>query len=281
MGTRAGLVVVFDSGVGGLPYLAAARLLLPAESFLYVADRAGFPYGTKTGEEVRSRVSGIVAALASTYEIKALVIACNTASQAALASSRKAFPDLAIVGTVPAIKPAAERSRSGTIGVMATARAVLDPYLDDLVARYAPGLRVIREPAQDLVEFVERRFPASTAEERSAAVVPHVAAMVAGGADQIVLACTHFLHLRGDIAAAAGPGVDVVDSREGVARRLAHILRERGALAAAPRRGLGQAVRPPEPFILTGSPPFEPEYGAFASLFGLESPRGMREGPDP
>ncbi|HRY73200.1 MAG TPA: aspartate/glutamate racemase family protein, partial [Spirochaetia bacterium] len=230
-----------------------------------------------------------------------VVIACNTASQAALAQARKAFPGLIVVGTVPAVKPAAERSRSGVIGVMATAKAVGDPYLDALVARHAQGRTVLREAAQELVSFVERRFPGSSAEERRAAVLPHVERLVAAGADEIVLACTHFLHVADDIAACAaslapGRGVEVVDSRDGVARRLKVLLSESG-LAAAPSgsapvkgsapsmgaaKGAGREAAkeagPPagrDLFLLSSEPPFDGVYDSFARLYGLRGPEAL------
>lgn len=259
-----GPVAIFDSGVGGLPYLAAARELMPGTGFVYLADRGGFPYGTKPRLELRERVLLVAAQLVGRLDPFALVIACNTASQAALSAVREAYPGLLVVGTVPAVKPAAARTRSGIIGIMATAGAVEDPYLDELVARHAPGVKVLREAAQDLVAFVERSLPSSTEAERRAAVEPHVRRLVAGGADEIVLACTHFLHVARDIRAAAGPGVEVVDSREGVARRLRQLLREAGLGGGKPQ-GRGT-------FFLTGPEPFEPVYSSFAAVFDLDGP---------
>jgi len=266
-----GLAAIFDSGVGGLPYLAEARRLMPRRPFAYLADRGGFPYGTKTRAEVRDRVLAVVAQIVERFNPEALVIACNTASQASLEAVRAEHPGLTVVGTVPAVKPAAARTRSGVIGIMATARAVEDPYLDGLVARHAPGLRVLREAAQDLVAYVEREYPSSTAESRRAAVEPHVRRLVEGGADEIVLACTHFLHVAEDIAAVAGPGVEVVDSRDGVARRLAQLL---GGDAPA---GPAEAEPRASVLYLTGDLPFEPAYSAFAGRFGLAGPEPLWE----
>jgi glutamate racemase len=273
-----GPIAIFDSGIGGLPYLEPARAALPAESFVYLADRADFPYGTKTRSEVRSIVLRLMDLLVEDYAPKAVVIACNTASQAALEAARKAHPGLPIVGTVPAVKPAAERTRSGVIGVMATEGATRDPYLDSLIARYAKGVTVIKESAQDLVSFVERRAVAAGPEERREAVRPFVRSLVERGADEIVLACTHYTHLRAEIAEVAGPGVEVVDSRAGVASRLRQVLEGMDLLrspgtASAPRDGL-----PPETggvFLLSGDPPFEEEYGLLAAAFGLEGPRAL------
>jgi len=272
MGSGDRPVVVFDSGVGGLPYLAAARALMPGRSFAYLADRGGFPYGTKTRRDLRERVLAVADAVLKRFDPAALVIACNTASQAALGAVREAHPGLLVVGTVPAVKPAAMRSRSGVIGIMATAGAVEDPYLDELVARHAAGLRVLRVGAQDLVGFVERRLPFATAEERRAAVDPYVRRLVSEGADEIVLACTHFLRLSADIASAAGPGVEVVDSLEGVARRLRAQLEERGLLGETP----GQADD--DTLFLSGDEPFEAVYASFAASFSLAGPRGLGVG---
>jgi glutamate racemase len=268
-------IAIFDSGIGGLPYLESARAILPDESFVYLADRAGFPYGTKSREEVRDIVLRLIERLVAACDPKVLVIACNTASQAALEAARRANPGLAIIGTVPAIKPAAERTRSGIIGVMATAGAVEDPYLDSLVARYAKGVSVIREGAQSLVSFVERRAAAAGSDERREAVGPFVKPLVERGADEIVLACTHFLHLRDDIAAVAGPGVEVVDSRAGVVKRLKQVLSERGLLRSA-AEGRNDSTRL---FLLSGDPPFEEEYGLWAKAFGLEGPFALGEIP--
>jgi len=290
-------IAIFDSGIGGLPYLEPARASMPEESFVYLADRADFPYGTKTREEVRGIALRLVSKLVDAYDPKAIVIACNTASQAALDAARKAHPGLPIVGTVPAVKPAAERTRSGIIGVMATEGAARDPYLDALVARYAKGLRVFREGAQALVSFVERRAAVAGPEERREAVRPFVRSLVDRGADEIVLACTHFLHLRDEIAEVAGPGVEVVDSRIGVTRRLKQVLGERNLLRSlaeqdpsrsaqkrnllrspaelCPSRSASRPIRSAGGggiFLLSGEPPFEEEYGLLAAAFDLEGP---------
>jgi glutamate racemase len=262
-------IAIFDSGIGGLPYLEAARARLGTESFVYLGDRAGFPYGSKSREEVRDRVLGIVDSLVSAFGPKALVIACNTASQAGLEAAREAHPGLPIIGTVPAVKPAVERSRSGVVGLIGSAGCVEDPYLDALVARYAKGVEVVREGAQALVFFVERRAAVALEAERREAVAPFVKPLIARGVDEIVLACTHFLHVGGAIAAEAGPGVGVIDSREGVVRRLVQVLAERGLLAAGTRIG-GK-----DRFVLTGQAPFEEEYFLLAEAFGLSGPEPL------
>jgi glutamate racemase len=264
-----------DSGVGGLPYLETIRALMPGEAFVYLADRAGFPYGTKTAAEIVDLVLDRVARLVDAFSPKALVIACNTASQAALQAVRAAHPGLPIVGTVPAVKPAALRTRSGIIGVMATEKAVGDPYLDELVTRHAGGVTVLREPAQDLVAFVEKSLIGATPAERRRAVAAHVGRLVAAGADEIVLACTHFLHVAADIEAAAaelgsslgGVRVEAVDSRDGVAKRLLSLLYPDGRPAAQAGAADADGV-----LLLSGPPPFEKAYAAFALRYLLAGP---------
>ncbi|MEI6388492.1 MAG: glutamate racemase [Spirochaetota bacterium] len=269
-----GPVVVMDSGVGGLPYLEAARLLLPHTRFVYLADREGFPYGTKPRSEVVTIVRDRVSRLVAGYQPSAIVIACNTASQAALQAIRQDHPKLPVIGTVPAIKPAAERTVAGIIGVLATECTVGDPYLDDLILRFAAGRTVIRRAAQDLVSFVEFDFPGSTAEGRKKAVLPHVLPLIEAGVDEIVLACTHFLHVALDISLAArevsarelGRMVEVVDSRDGVARRLQSLLGD------ADRESQGIE---PSLFLVSGPPPFEQRYSEFARLYGLAGPQSL------
>lgn len=221
-------VAFLDSGVGGLPYLDLARRYLPGYTLQYLADDEGFPYGTKSAARIADLVIDRVRRLRARFDPAALVIACNTASQAALAAVRQDNPGFDVIGTVPAVKPAAVSTRTGIIGILATERAVEDPYLDDLIARHAPGVTVIRRAAQDLVEFVERRLLASDPATRRQAILPHVQALVDAGADRIVLACTHFLHLEADISAFLQDSCDgcarVVDSRRGVVSRLTQVL---------------------------------------------------------
>lgn len=274
-------IVFFDSGVGGLPYLAEARKLLPGATLHYIADDAGFPYGTKAAREVEDILLDRVRRLRARLVPRAIVLACNTASQIGLSALRRAHPDLPIIGTVPAIKPAAESSPTGRIGVMATERAIVDPSIDDLIARFAPEQEVMRLPAQELVSFVERRYLSSSEAERRAAVEPYVRRFLEGGVDRIVLACTHYLHLEEDIAAClkalGGEGVEIVDSRRGVANRIAQVVGERPdepgdrGEPGAP----GEAAARPQRFFLTSEPPFDPSYGQWARRFGLQQPERL------
>ncbi len=271
------VVAVMDSGVGGLPYLESARALMPRASFVYLADREGFPYGSKTREEVEAIVRDRVDRLVEDFAPEVVVIACNTASQAALAAVRADHPGLPVIGTVPAVKPAAERTRSGVIGVLATEGTVQDPYLDELEERFAKGRLVVRRAAQDLVSFVERRLLGAGAEELREILRPHVAFLVDKGVDEIVLACTHFLHVADEIeglaaelaAGRGGASPEVVDSREGVARRLRELLDGAGGVDGIERGGDRMN---PDRLFLTGEGPFEAVYEDFARRYGLVGP---------
>ncbi len=260
-------VAFFDSGVGGLPYLEVAKRLMPSERFVYLTDRAGFPYGAKSRDRVRELALRGAAALVERFDPKAIVVACNTATVIALQDIRAAFPGTPVVGTVPAVKPAAAASIARVIGVLSTDRASDDPYLLDLIARWAPDCRVIRRGEQALVDFVENRLFEAGPAERLAAVRPAVDALKAEGADAIVLGCTHFLFLAPEFAEAAGSGVRIVDSRDGVASQLRRVLSSGAGLNAA---------RPPEPdaMYLSGEGPFGAKYEGFAARFGLR-PAGI------
>ncbi len=261
-------VAFFDSGVGGLPYLAAARLLMPGERFVYLADRAGFPYGTKTREHVVELALRAISRLVEETKPKALVVACNTATELAIEEIRAAHPGIPVVGTVPAIKPAAALSKSRRIGVIATPAAAAAEYLTDLAREWAADCIVVKIGDGTLVDFVEHEFIGSTREARLAAVRPGVDAMLAKGVDAIVLGCTHFLHLADEFKEAAGPGVAIVDSRDGIAARLETVLgsiRVPG-VSSAPNGG---DTLTQDRMYLTGLGDFGPIYAGFAAHFRL------------
>ena len=220
-------VLFFDSGVGGLSVLAAARALLPAMPVVYAADSAGFPYGTKSEREIAVRVPTLLGRLVERYRPRLAVIACNTASTIALADVRAAL-DLPVVGTVPAIKPAAEASRTRAIGVLGTEATVRQAYVDSLAAQFAADCLVLRHGSADLVAAAEAKL-------RGVSVDPaRYAAALAGLLDQpggeridtVVLACTHFPLVEAELAAAAPCPLAFVDGSAGIARRIAHLTRE-------------------------------------------------------
>ncbi len=218
-------VLIFDSGVGGLSVLAPIRALLPGLAIVYAADNAGFPYGTKSEAEIAARVPALLGRLVERYRPVLAVIACNTASTIALAHVRAAL-DLPVVGTVPAIKPAAEQSVTRVIGVLGTAATVRQPYVDRLSAEFAGDCLVLRHGSSRLVELAEARLAGETV--TVADVAPELAGLLdqPGGdrIDTVVLACTHFPLLVTELAAASPRPLHFVDGGAGIARRVAHLL---------------------------------------------------------
>lgn len=228
-------ILFFDSGVGGLSIVAPTRLAVPDARFVYVADSAGFPYGIKDEAEIAGRVPALLGRLAERYAPRLIVIACNTASTIALPAVRHAL-DIPIVGTVPAIKPAAAHSRTRTIGVLGTAATVRQAYVDDLATRFASDCQVIRHGSAELVTLAEAKLrgePVSVAETR-AAIAPMLAAPGADSMDTVALACTHFPLLADELAGAFGRPVTFVDGGPGIARRVAHLTRDQSFARTAP-----------------------------------------------
>ncbi|MEO5867728.1 MAG: glutamate racemase [Sphingomonas sp.] len=217
-------VLFFDSGIGGLSVLAPARLLLPRMPVVYVADSAGFPYGTKSEAEIASRVPALLGRLAERYHPRLIVIACNTASTIALGVVREAL-DIPVVGTVPAIRPAAALSVTRTIGVLGTDATVRQPYVDDLTARFAADCTVLRHGSAELVLLAEAKLRGEAVDpSRYAAILAGLFDQPGGGAiDAIVNACTHFPLVADELAAASPHPVRFVDGGEGIARRIASL----------------------------------------------------------
>jgi len=220
-------LLFFDSGVGGLSVLAPARALLPDAPLVYAADSAGFPYGTRSEAEIAARVPALLGRLAERYKPRLIVIACNTASTIALAHVRAAL-DVPIVGTVPAIKPAAELSRTRVIGVLGTQATVRQPYVDDLTARFAADCTVLRHGSAELVELAEGKLRGAVADPADYRAVLDGLLTQPGGEriDVIVNACTHFPLVVDELAAAAPSPVQFVDGGPGIARRIAHLAAE-------------------------------------------------------
>jgi glutamate racemase len=216
-------LLFFDSGVGGLTVLEPTRALLPTAPIVYVADSAGFPYGRRSEREIASRVPALLGRLVERFKPRLAVIACNTASTIALDHVRSAL-DLPVVGTVPAIKPAAERSKSRVIAVLGTEATVRQPYVDELAARFAADCTIIRHGSPELVALAEARLagkPVPVEQVRSA-VQPMLDHPDADRLDVIVLACTHFPLLDRELRAVF-PGAELVDGAAGIARRIHHL----------------------------------------------------------
>jgi glutamate racemase len=252
-------LLFFDSGVGGLSVLEPTRVLLPAASIVYLADNAGFPYGARSEADIAERVPALLGPAVERFHPRLVVIACNTASTIALDHARAAL-DLPIVGTVPAIKPASEMSKSRVIGVLGTQATVRQPYVDDLAARFAADCTVIRHGSPELVELAEAKLAgnAVSIEAVRAAAQPMFDAERGSEIDVIVLACTHFPLLDEELRAAF-PGVALVDGGSGIARRIAYLTRDQG-WPAEPSRGIA---------LFTGDPPGE-ALARSLRRFGLE-----------
>jgi glutamate racemase len=215
-------ILFFDSGIGGLSVVAPARLAIPRARFVYLADSAGFPYGTKSEAEIAVRVPALLGRAAERFRPRLIVIACNTASTIALPAVRAAL-DLPVVGTVPAIKPAAAMSVTRTIGVLGTEATVRQAYVDDLAARFARDCRVIRHGSAALVELAEAKLRGepSVAGAYEAALTGLFGQAGGSAIDVVVNACTHFPLVEAELAGAAPPGVRFVDGGAGIARRIA------------------------------------------------------------
>lgn len=203
------MIGVFDSGVGGLSVLNSIRTRLPESDLVYVADRERAPYGTRSLDEVASMSHEIVSWLLD-YGSECIVIACNTASAAALESVRRSHPGLPVVGMEPAVKPAAEATASGTVAVFATAATFQGVLFDSVVSRFATGVEVLPRACPSWVEAVERGEVSNENVVRE-----EVAWARDNGADRIVLACTHFSFLRPLIESVSG--IPVIDPADAVA----------------------------------------------------------------
>ena len=217
-------LLLFDSGVGGLSVLSAVRAVLPDAPVIYAADNGGLPYGPKSEAEVAARVCGLLGRMSERYRPRLICIACNTASTIALGMVRDVLA-VPIVGTVPAIKPAAELTRSGTIGLLGTAATIRQDYVDRLEIEFASGKRLLRFAAPELVSAAEAKLRGHRVDP---SIFAHAAAGLCdqpGGAqiDTVVLACTHFPLLAPELAEAFGPHVQFVDGAAGIARRIVHL----------------------------------------------------------
>lgn len=221
-------VGVFDSGVGGLSVAREIRRALPAEHLLYVADTAYVPYGDRAEDEVRARTLAIGGWIQA-QGAKVLVVACNTASGAALEALRERLA-IPIIGLEPALKPAVRETRVGRVGVMATRGTIGSARFQRLVDNYAQGVQVVRDPCPGLADLVEDGMLAGP--ELEARLEDYVAPLREAGVDTVVLGCTHYVFVR-DAIQQALPGVRLLDSSEAIARRTRQILAESAALERA------------------------------------------------
>jgi glutamate racemase len=228
-----GPVGIFDSGVGGLSVALAVRRLMPGVSLVYAGDSGNVPYGGHDQAFILARARSIAGFLLS-RQVCAIVIACNTATAAA-ASGLRSELSVPVVAMEPAVKPAAAATRSGIVGVLATAGTLASARFAGLLDRFGEGVKVLTEPCPELVTLVERGEIEGPDTERR--VAAHVGPLIEAGADTLILGCTHFSFLRGEIERQAGPGVTVIDTGPAVARQLRRVL---GADANTATQGSGR-----------------------------------------
>lgn len=219
---------VFDSGIGGLTVLEEIQQLLPHESLLYVADGGHIPYGEKSPAFILERTRR-VAAFFRAQGAKAFVIACNTATVAAVADVRRDYPDWPLVGMEPAVKPAAAATRSGVVGVLATTGTLQSAKFAALLDRFAADVQVITRPCPGLVELIETGDLGSPALRQL--LQGYVEPLVGAGCDTIILGCTHYPFLKPLLAQMLPPSIILIDTGAAVARQLKRLLAERELLA--------------------------------------------------
>jgi glutamate racemase len=216
---------VFDSGVGGLSVLQALQVELPQEQFVYVADNGHAPYGERDDEHVLKRSHAIADYLIAEHDIKALVVACNTATAAAIHTIRAAYPQIPIVGIEPALKPAAALSKTARVGVMATRSTLNSEKFHKLLESLLGAATFVLQPCDGLAIAIER----SDTERVEALCKEYTAAMGTFGAnpgdiDTLVLGCTHFTFAAETLACLIGPHVTLMEGGAPVARQTKRLL---------------------------------------------------------
>lgn len=225
---KAPSILVFDSGVGGLSIAHEIQQCLPGVPLVYASDNAFFPYGTKGEVELINRVDLVIRALLQQFPVDILVIACNTASTLALPHLRSQL-DLPIVGVVPAIKPAASASKTGVIGLLATPATVARPYTHELIREYAPHCEVISIGSSELVHLAEQKLRGEVLDKNLIKGIINDLLRKEGaeGMDTLVLACTHFPLLKEELAQQLPAHIQMIDSGEAIARRVAFLLKDK------------------------------------------------------
>ena len=257
MEQKNGSIGIFDSGVGGLSVLREIRAQLPGESLIYFADQGHVPYGPRPLEEVRAFSEEITRFLLE-EGAKLVVVACNTASAAALHSLRGKFPDVPFVGMEPAVKPAAEQTKSGVVGVLATPATFQGALYASVVERFAQGVTVLQDTCPGLVGQIERG--ALEAEETRAILEKALHPMLERGIDTVVLGCTHYPFVIPLIRRIVGDTVRVIDPAPAVARQVKRVLDS--AVGTRPEEG-SVSVR----YYTSGEPAL---FSALLPVLGVE-----------
>ncbi len=242
----AATIGIFDSGVGGLSVWRRIAARMPRANLIYVADQAHVPYGPRPAEEVRAFSAEITRFLLA-QGAQLIVVACNTATAAALSGLRAGFPGVLFVGMEPAVKPGAAQTRSGRVGVLATAGTFESQRYADLMARYASDVRLYQDPCRGLVPLIEagQLDGRETEDLLRGCLTP----MLAAGVDTIVLGCTHYPFVLPLLARLAGPGVSLIDPAPAVARQAQRLLLAgEPGFSAAPGRHMAYTSGDPTHF---------------------------------
>ncbi len=238
---------IFDSGMGGLSVWREVRRLLPGESVVYFGDGKNCPYGTKSHEQIREYTFGAVRELMD-RGAKIIILGCNTATAAAVADLRERYPGFPFVGMEPALKPAVEMSRSGKVAVIATIAYLASEGYARLVEKYGGGAEVLSAPGKGFAVLVEEEKEGTP--EALAAISKVIEPMISRGADILVLGCTHYPFLAGDIRRVIGDrDVTVINPAPAVARRVAQLLGQGNASA-------GEGHRPVLEFLSWAGPEY-------------------------
>jgi glutamate racemase len=246
-----GPILVFDSGIGGLSVLSAVRESLPKARVVYVADDAAFPYGDWEDDALREHIVALVGTLIGTHRPAAVLIACNTASTLVLPSLRGRHPDIPFVGTVPAIKPAAEQTKSGVVAVLATPGTMKRDYTRELIQSFARACHVRLVGAPDLARLAEAHIRGAPPDRAAIAaqIAPCFVEIEGARTDIIVLACTHYPFLAAIMTELAPWRVRWLDPARAIARRLVAVVQARGVAQGGPHRAVFTSGRPLTPAL--------------------------------
>ncbi len=230
---------IFDSGIGGLSVVRQIKKVLPNESIIYLADKANFPYGEKTPEQIRKLSEKNVKWLLI-QKVKLIVVACNTATVNTISLLRQKFPLTSFVGMEPAAKPAARESKKGII-ILSSPRATKSKQLYYLIKKYVKGVKVFNIGSLELVQAVEEQWNSSKIEITLKKLIPR---KILNQADILVLGCTHFPLIKDQIQKFVGKDIKVIDSGEAVAKRVKAVLEEKKLLSTI--------IKPNDSFFTTG-----------------------------
>ncbi|QTD56290.1 glutamate racemase [Parasphingorhabdus cellanae] len=255
-----GPLLFFDTGVGGLSVLREAKKLLPNAPIVYAADYAGMPYGMKSEDELSTRIPLLLGRLVERYNPMLVTIACNTASTVALDVVRSVL-DISVVGTVPAVKPASQMTKTGVIGLLGTQATIRQPYVDRLATEFAPTKQLLRFGAPDLVHAAEAKLRGETPDQKiiDAAVAGLIRQRHGNDIDTVILACTHFPLVQEELQKSFVRDIQFIDGSQGIARRIAHLTAEI-KWPEAPENGV---------FVTTGSLAELKRYRKTLNGFGL------------